>query len=390
MAAFDGDGDSALVWQGPVWRIGPEPVFGAGAPGWPRELDLLTAGDDDLAELPAAVVVRLDQTLAPLARLARAESKLPVEVPALLLCGAGSAVGLPLRRSHGLVDADIPEASLFRMICARQRAILRSDEARIRRLVFGRVPSYGSAPHQQGGSSLLVAGLGRRFIELFDARARNVDLIGALSADMAENYLSQRAFDAVIIEAGIDDSLDLVERIRRDARFSQIPVLAFAEDRQEVAALFEMGANDVLHGDLTRAMLSARIASAIRMGKRRRLADRLLAESRVWLLRQAGEEGLPMPLYQAYLHRSADQAALRGLMLDEVRLSPEADAANIPVTQLAGDLSGTILSIADATSREEDLICYVAGRGPVAVLKHDQAGPSLKRRINAILGSTLL
>ncbi|MEH0072566.1 hypothetical protein V6L77_23740 [Pannonibacter sp. Pt2-lr] len=121
MAAFDGDGDSALVWQGPVWRIGPEPVFGEGAPGWPRELDLLTAADDDLAELPAAVVVRLDQTLAPLARLARAESKLPVEVPALLLCGTGSAVGLPLRRSHGLVDADIPEASLFRMICSRQR-----------------------------------------------------------------------------------------------------------------------------------------------------------------------------------------------------------------------------------------------------------------------------
>ncbi|MEH0072565.1 hypothetical protein V6L77_23735 [Pannonibacter sp. Pt2-lr] len=157
------------------------------------------------------------------------------------------------------------------------------------------MPSYGSAPHQQGGSSLLVAGLGRRFIELFDARARNVDLIGALSADMAEDYLSQRAFDAVIIEAGIEDSLDLVERIRRDARFSQIPVLAFAEDRAEVAALFEMGANDVLHGDLTRAMLSARLASAIRMGKRRRLADRLLAESRVWLLRQAGEDGLPLP-----------------------------------------------------------------------------------------------
>lgn len=390
MAAFDGDGDSALVWQGPVWRIGPEPVFGASVPGWPRELDILTASDGELDETPAAVVVRLDQTLKPLAQLARAESRLQVEVPALLLCGAESAVGLPLRRAHGLVDADIPQASLFRMICARQRAILRSDEARIRRIVFGRVPSYGTAPHQQGGSGLLVAGLGRRFIPLFDARARNVDLIGALSADMAETYLSQRAFDAVIIEASIAESLDLLERIRRDARFAQVPVLAFAQTLEEVHALFEMGANDVLHGDLTRAMLSARLASAIRMGKRRRLADRLLAESRVWLLQQAGEEGLPQHLYQSYLRRCSEQAALRGLMLDEVRLYPGQDSADIPVTQLAGDLSGTILSIADATSRDEDLVCHVAGRGPVAVLKNDQAGPSLKRRINAILGSTLL
>ena len=73
-----------------------------------------------------------------------------------------------------------------------------------------------------------------------------------------------------------------------------------------------------------------------------------------------------------------------------MNLLPENFSAPDMSTMLAPDLYGTVLSIADATSREEDLVCFVPDRGPVAVLNSERGKARLQARINAILGRTLL
>ncbi|ADZ70659.1 hypothetical protein [Polymorphum gilvum] len=387
MSEPDPDGDSALLWQGPLWRAGGVPSPTA-VPGWPQEVD---AAAEDFAAgagpLPCAVVIDLTAYLpdAGLARIGARIAGLAGEVPVVVLCAGDSPLaGLP--RAHAIVEAAIPPDALFRMLCALQRAILRAEEARIRRIVFGRLPDYGSAPHHQGTSGLLVVGLGRRFADLDDARRRNVEIVGAFTADMAETYLSQRAFDAAILDTSADEAAYLIERILRDPRFARLPILAFCDAWDDIAGLFRAGANDVFHGAMTRETLAGRLAAAIRLGKRRRLADRLLAESRIWLLRKAAAGGISQSLYDAYLARARQAVVARGLDLAEMRLTTEA----VEAASLAGDLAGTILSIADATSREEDLVCAVEGRGPVAVFKNEQAGHRLRARIDAILGRTAL
>lgn len=385
----DWEGDSALVWQGPIWRMGGPK--GASMPGWPDDVDL-GSSTANANRIPAAVLLHLDD---PAARFGLAMAladigRLRAEVPIIALTRSGSALPDPLPRAHALVDASIPSDALFRMICSLQRAILRTEEARLRRMVFGRVPRFGAAPHHSGGSGLLVIGLGSRFIDLFDARARNVTLVGALTADMGETYLSQRAFDAVILDTPADDAADIIERLRRDARFARVPVLVIAERDKDLDALFRAGANDVLGSELGKRQLAARLASAIRLGRRRRLADRVLAESRVWLLQEAGRGGLPVDKYDRYLAGCRALCTPRGLVLSELHLMPKIETPLLPSAALSGDMTGAILSVADATSREEDLVCAVRGLGPVAVLKGEQGGPLLQRRIAAILGQTTL
>lgn len=385
----DREGDSALVWQGPIWRLGGPK--GASVPGWPDDVDL-GSSTANANRLPAAVLLYLDDpsTRFSLAMALADIGRLKAEVPVIALTRSDTVLPDPLPRSHALIDAGIPADALFRMICALQRAILRNEEARLRRLVFGRVPRFGAAPHHTGGSGLLVIGLGQRFLDLFDARARNVTLVGALTTDMGETYLGQRAFDAVILDTPADDAVDTIDRLRRDARFVRVPILVMSTDQRDLEPLFRAGANDVLSGDLGKRQLAARLAAAIRLGRRRRLADRVLAESRVWLLQEAGRGGLPLEKYDRYLAGCRALCDPRGLGLSELHLMPKVEITPLPVASLSGDMTGAILSIADATSREEDLVCAVRGLGPVAVLKGDQGGSLLQQRISAILGQTAL
>ena len=105
------------------------------------------------------------------------------------------------------------------LICIHQRALLRSEEAQHSRRVFGRIPGFGSAPHHSGTSSLLVVGLSGRFLEWQDASEQKVEVVGAFDGNMAVEFMSKRAFDAVVIDAPFEDAVDYMQQIRRDARF---------------------------------------------------------------------------------------------------------------------------------------------------------------------------
>ncbi|MEP5812234.1 MAG: hypothetical protein ABJL55_18490 [Roseibium sp.] len=279
---------------------------------------------------------------------------------------------------------------LLMLICIHQRAILRTEEAKIRRQIFGRIPGFGTAPHQSGTSGLLVVGLSGRFLEWQAASDHKVEVVGAFDGNMASEFMTQRAFDAVVIDSPFEDTVDYMQQVRRDPRFAGLPVLAVCESQEDSALLFHNGASDVLMGHHRKETLKKRLASAIRFGKLRRLADRILAESHSWLRQQVNSGGLGAEFYTAYLETCSNALAVRGLDLWEMRLTPEYFSLPEDKHNKDEDYSGTLLSIADATSRDEDLVCMVRDLGPVAVLKNEAGPRKLQKRINSILSHTVI
>lgn len=392
------DLETSLSWRGPYWYAGRRPRRQSDTDA-PEDLDvslleIFGRGGTPPTAVPAAIVIDLAQIpemvrqpfhdwLRPIVR------GLSCEVPFYILSGSDDWIPDDVRPT-AILERSVPDDVLLMLICIHQRALMRSEEARIRRRIFGRVEGFGVAPHHSGTSGLLVVGLSGRFLEWQAASDRRVEVIGAFDGTMAAEFMTQRAFDAVVIDSAIDDTIDYMQQIRRDSRFAGLPVMAVCDDERDVVDLFRNGASDVLLGQNRQDTLNRRIACAIRLGKRRRLADRVLAESQVWLRQQISTGGLPQDRYLAYLKTASDALAARGLDLWEMRLSPEYfDIPAIGLNNMA-DLNGTLLSIADATSRDEDLVCLVEDIGPVAVLKNETGTRRLQKRINSILTHTTM
>ncbi|GAB4576961.1 MAG: hypothetical protein Tsb0019_03390 [Roseibium sp.] len=344
--------------------------------------------------LPAAIVVDIasldpgshDAFFAWLLPQIRA---LDCEVPFYLLTGSDDLLP-PGLQPTAIVDRIVPDDVLLMLICIHQRALLRSEEAQLRRKVFGRIPGFGTAPHHSGSSSLMVVGLSGRFLEWQDASDQKVEVVGAFDGNLAVDFMTKRAFDAVVIDAPFDDAVDYMQQIRRDSRFAGLPVLAVCNREEDVALLFRHGASDVLVGKNRKETLVQRLNTAIRFGKRRRLADRVLAESQMWLRQQVVQGGLGVVEYTSYLEACSNGLAARGLDLWEMRLQPENFGIELSSPEALEEVNATLLSIADATSRDEDLVCLVRELGPVAVLKNEQGTARLQKRINSILTHTVL
>ncbi|WP_209003768.1 hypothetical protein [Labrenzia sp. CE80] len=393
------DTETSLLWHGPTWFAGRRLPGSAGPiPGLTSDIDLITTWRTKSVlpdPLPSVILLdtealdRLDARADFDAWLAVAIDRLRTDVPILLLCRAGDDLS-DLVRPTAIVDREIPDDTLFVAACDLQRSLMRSEEARIRRMSFGRVPGYGSAPHHKGTSGLLIVGMGGRLLQVQQASQRNVEIVGAFDQQMGEDYLMQRAFDAVILDDTFDENLENLRRIRMDARFAALPVLAVAEQASDIPTLFRAGASDVLRLPLQVTNLSRRLSTAIRFGKRRRLADKVLAESHKWLREQLNTGGVPQVFYARYREKAGAALAKRNLEIWEMKLLPENFNTPDEATLLAPDLYGTVLSIADATSREEDLVCFVHDVGPIAVLKSERGKTRLQARINAILVHTRL
>ncbi len=392
------DVETSLSWRGPYWYAGRRPRRSDSGDA-PEDLDVSLVNMFERRSrlptaLPAAVVVDIT-CLEDSQRDAFFDWLLPqvrglvCEVPFYVLTGSDDLLPDNLQAT-AIIDRIVPDEVLLMLICIHQRALLRSEEAQLRRRIFGRIPGFGTAPHHSGSSSLLVVGLSGRFLEWQDASEQKVEVVGAFDGNMAVEFMSKRAFDAVVIDAPFDDAVFYMQQIRRDSRFAGLPVLAVCEREEDLVLLFRNGASDVLVGENRKETLVLRLYAAIRFGKRRRLADRVLAESHVWLRQQVTVGGLGVVEYTNYLEACSNALAERGLDLWEMRLQPENFGIEVSSSDELEEINATLLSIADATSRDEDLVCLVKELGPVAVLKNEEGTARLQKRINSILSHTVL
>ena len=145
-----------------------------------------------------------------------------------------------------------------RQICHRLRSLVRLNtmhEELVRRLntsaKYGLdAPASVAPPMHVENATILVLGDPAQFAMIEHSLAKQTTLVGALSEATAQDYLSRRDFDAVLINtsASLESYIPFVKDIRRQSRLYNLPilVLAPAEELARTDQLYETGITDAL------------------------------------------------------------------------------------------------------------------------------------------------
>ncbi len=314
-----------------------------------------------------------------------------VEVPLLVITNGNARVPLDLKPSAVVSDA-IPPDVLLPRIAGLRRLANRAEEARLRRGLFGPLPEYKTEFGPLKSAGLLVAGFGSHFGRTQALLDLPVEIVGGLSSEMTEDYLTERRFEVVLIDMPAWQACEEIERLRADPRYFNLPILAHSADEESAHLLYSAGATDVLLGDVSDKVLTGHIISAIRAGRRQRLTDAILTVSSQWLTRQDNEDYLSEKTYRSYLKLLEESTKRRGECVYELNLLEliERFTGNNPqaFAQHQTYWSGTVLSIAMAVCRDEDFVANVEGRGPVAVLRSKKGLEQLSNRVLVMVRTT--
>ena len=152
------DVETSLSWRGPYWYAGRRPRRSSNGDA-PEDLDVSLISMFDRRSklpmaLPAAIVVDIsiledDRRVEFFSWLLPQIRLLASEVPFYILTGSDDILP-PGLQPTAIIDKVVPDEVLLMLICIHQRALLRSEEAQLRRRIFGRIPGFGSAPHHSG------------------------------------------------------------------------------------------------------------------------------------------------------------------------------------------------------------------------------------------------
>jgi len=186
------------------------------------------------------------------------------KIPILALCQQDLA--------DDLLPADDIDAVMHPPLTAGQIAGRIATLARLNTMHFElarRVETYArygmdapdiSPPEIIDEVSILIVGEGAHLAIAERALGKGATLIGALTRDMAEDYLNRRAFDAILLDLPGDEAVDFLSNIRRNAKFHSLPVLALLPHMEtgDTEALFEAGATDLFMEPIDPRELAAR------------------------------------------------------------------------------------------------------------------------------------
>ncbi len=314
-----------------------------------------------------------------------------VDVPVVIRLGAQATMPRGFNASVILGDG-IPRLELCKRLAMALRMALRTEEARLRRRVFGFHATDKKRRLGAKSGGLLVIGLGGQFAGFRRACPAHVDIVGALTTDMADEFMQKRNFEAVMIDSPPAQAANEIIRIRSDPRYITLPILATGAEHDEIADLYLAGATDVLSPGLSILEISTRLSCVLGIGRRRRIADKLLSASRARLAAISRSDGLEKSLFQSYHDNLKDACERRGqvlveLNLNEIALEWRAEKALHAVAN-DKDLIAMLFSIAHTASRDEDMVVNVQKLGLVALLRGSEAAPRLRARILSILRNT--
>lgn len=189
------------------------------------------------------------------------------------------------------IDAWLPEPALPAQIAARARSLFRlhtmEEIARRRAQVnalYGDRPDI--APRPEARSSVLYVGdASPRFMSLQHImQADDVEVVAAFSSYSAFDYLHERSFDAVILNANgkADTAFTISSAMRRNARLYHTPVLLLTQsaDREVADEAFARGVSDIISAQTSDAEMRDRILTLTAERRRRREAKAALEACR--------------------------------------------------------------------------------------------------------------
>lgn len=115
-------------------------------------------------------------------------------------------------------------------------------------------------------ANILIVGDPAAFRALEGALAAHTVPVGAFTGETALDYLSRRAFDAVVVTMDDDDAIEFVRSVRRNPVHCNLPIIVHASggDERSVSALYDAGATDVATGDPAHTSLPLRMAALVR------------------------------------------------------------------------------------------------------------------------------
>lgn len=189
------------------------------------------------------------------------------------------------------VDAWVPEPALPAQVAARARSLFRlhSMEAIAKRrasvnALYGERPELVARPEARS-SVLYVGDASPRFMSLQHImEADNVEVVAAFSSYSAFDYLHERSFDAVVLNANdkADAAFTISSAMRRNARLYHTPVLLLTRDTNHETAdeAFARGVSDIISAQTSDQEMRDRILTLTAERRRRRDAKAALEACR--------------------------------------------------------------------------------------------------------------
>ncbi len=190
-------------------------------------------------------------------------------IPVLALCDGVQAQALA---ADGTVDAIMSPPLSAAQIAHRVADLTRLGRLQVemaRRLEtfsqYGLDAPEVARPADMQEATLLIVGTGLRFAAIERALAGRAMLIGAFTRDMAEDYLKNGDFDAVILDIATNEAEEVLQALRRNPRHFTLPVIVLcghgsATDRKQ---LFEAGATEVVTDPIDTDEVSAHATALI-------------------------------------------------------------------------------------------------------------------------------
>ncbi len=189
------------------------------------------------------------------------------------------------------VDAWLPEPVLPAQVAARTRSLFRlhtMEAIAARRAsvnaLYGEKPDLVTRPEARS-SVLYVGDASPRFMSLQHImEADNVEVIAAFSSYSAFDYLHERSFDAVVLNANdkADSAFTISSAMRRNARLYHTPVLLLTRDtdRETADEAFARGVSDIISAETSDPEMRDRILTLTAERRRRREAKAALESCR--------------------------------------------------------------------------------------------------------------
>ncbi len=286
-------------------------------------------------------------------------------------------IGPAVLREDSRIDAWIPEPALPAQIAARLRALYRLFcMEKIATHRTGVTALYGDRLTQverltSPAQVLYVGDASPRFMSLMHTMEEiDAEVVAAFSSYSAFDYLHERAFDAVVLNATgkRDTAFTISSAMRRNARLYHTPVLLLAEDDDIEAAeeAFARGVSDILTANTSDVDMRERILALA--GERRRRRD---AKAQLEACREPRTLEIDTGLFHSGFITSHIQDLLN---------SAETSGVSFALLALEADLP-------DGLERPDDTSGEKARRQFAAMLRHLLRAEDAAARLN---GSTFL
>lgn len=283
------------------------------------------------------------------------------------------AVGPNALKDADGADAWIPEPATPAQLAARVRALFRLDameriaeRRKAATALYGeRVPNID--PLTAPANVLYVGDASPRFMSLVHVMEEvDADVVAAFSSYSAFDYLHERSFDAVVLNAAgnRDMAFTISSAMRRNARLYHTPILLLTGDEDAEAAeeAFARGVSDILTASTDDVGMRERVMTLAAERRRRRDAKALL---------EACRDPRTLEIDTGLFHA--------GFVTSHIQ-----DLLNVAET---GEISFAVLALEaelpDGIERPDDLSAEKARRQFAAMLRHLLRAEDAAARLNA-------